>query len=141
VRSWLRHCATGRKVAGSIPFCPHCGPDVDSVANRNEYQYYFIEVRSFRCLGLTTIPPPCVDYMRSWSLSLLEPSGSVRAYTGIPLPLPFYPFHILCVSFCYVYSNTEKFIALSVHTPHESTVFSVRMANITFCCKIAPQTG
>jgi hypothetical protein len=44
-RSWLRHCATSLKVAGSIPdraiFRPHCGPGVDSVSNRNEYHEYF----------------------------------------------------------------------------------------------------
>jgi hypothetical protein len=48
-RSWWRHCATSRKVAGSI----HCnfllvfirlpyGPGVDSASNRNEYQGYFL---------------------------------------------------------------------------------------------------
>jgi len=46
------HCATSRKVAGSIPddgigifhwqsFRPHCGPGVDSASNSNEYQEYF----------------------------------------------------------------------------------------------------
>jgi hypothetical protein len=49
-RSWLRHYATTRKVAGSIPneviglfqftetFQPHYGTGVDSASNRNEYQ-------------------------------------------------------------------------------------------------------
>jgi len=53
-RSWLRHCATCRKVAGSIPdgviaifhltqsFRPQYGPGVDSASNRNEYQEYFL---------------------------------------------------------------------------------------------------
>ena len=52
-RSWLRHCATSRKVAGSIPdgvtgifltqsFWPHYGPGVDSASNRNEDQEYFM---------------------------------------------------------------------------------------------------
>jgi len=48
------HCATSRKVAGSIPdgvsleffieyfFWLHCGPGVDSASNRNEYQEYFL---------------------------------------------------------------------------------------------------
>jgi hypothetical protein len=46
-RSWLRHCATSRKVAGSIhdrvigflqwqSFRPHYGPGVDSDSNRNK---------------------------------------------------------------------------------------------------------
>jgi hypothetical protein len=44
-RSWLRHCSTSRKVAGSIPdgvigiflsFRSYYGPGVDSSSNRNE---------------------------------------------------------------------------------------------------------
>ena len=36
-RSWLRHCATSRKGAGSIPdgVQPHYGPGIDSASNRN----------------------------------------------------------------------------------------------------------
>jgi hypothetical protein len=48
--TWLRHYATSRKVACSIPdevivffnwpnhFQPHFGPSVDSASNRNEHQ-------------------------------------------------------------------------------------------------------
>jgi hypothetical protein len=53
VAQWLRHCATNRKVAGSIPdgvigifhwqsFRPHNGRGVDWTSNRNEYQEYFL---------------------------------------------------------------------------------------------------
>ena len=54
VAQWLRCCATNRKVAGSIPagvsgffvdikfFRSYCGPGVDSVYKRNEYQEYFM---------------------------------------------------------------------------------------------------
>ena len=57
-RSWLRHCATSRKVAGSIPdgvigifsltlsFRPHYGPGVDSASNRNECQEYFLGIKA-----------------------------------------------------------------------------------------------
>jgi hypothetical protein len=56
VAQWLRHCATYRKVAGSIPdgvigvffdisFRQHCGPEVDSASNINEYQEYFLGVK------------------------------------------------------------------------------------------------
>jgi hypothetical protein len=55
-RSWLRHCATSRNAAGSIPgghwilsltqsFWLHCGPGVDSASNRNEYQDCFLAVK------------------------------------------------------------------------------------------------
>ena len=58
VAQWLRNCATNRKVSGSIPdgvsgffvdiksFRSHYGPGVDSASNRNEYQEYFLGVKS-----------------------------------------------------------------------------------------------
>jgi len=93
-RSLLRHCATSRKVAGSIPvgvleffiviiLPTHNGPGVDSASNRNEYQEYFLGGKGGRCVGLTTLPP-------SWnlgSLKLLEPSGPVQACNWIVLRL------------------------------------------------------
>jgi hypothetical protein len=56
-RSWLRHCATSRKVAGSIPdvvikifhkqyFRPHYSPGIDSASKRNEYQEYMLGVKA-----------------------------------------------------------------------------------------------
>jgi hypothetical protein len=44
-RSWLRHSATNRKVAGSVPdgvIVRHYVPGVDSASNRNEYREYFL---------------------------------------------------------------------------------------------------
>ena len=58
VAQWLRCCATDRKVSGSIPasvigflidiksFRLHCGPEVDSASNRNEYQEHFLGVKA-----------------------------------------------------------------------------------------------
>jgi len=58
VAQWSRHCATNRKVAGSIPdevsgffidvksFRSHYGPGVDSASNRNEYQEHFLLVKA-----------------------------------------------------------------------------------------------
>ena len=55
---WLSCSATNRKVAASISagvsgffidiksFRSHCGPGVDSVSNRNEYQEYFLGVKA-----------------------------------------------------------------------------------------------
>jgi hypothetical protein len=48
----LRHCATSRKVAGSILdgvtgiFHWHNPSGVDSSSNRNEYQEYFLGVKA-----------------------------------------------------------------------------------------------
>ena len=96
-RSWLRHCPTSRKVAGSIPdgvsleffigiilpaaLCP----GVDSASNRNEYQEYFLESKGGRCFGLTTLQPLCADCLQIWNLP--EPSEPVQACNSIALPL------------------------------------------------------
>jgi len=57
VAQWLRCCVTNRKVAGSFPavsgffidiksFRSHYGPGVDTASNRNEYQEYFLGVKT-----------------------------------------------------------------------------------------------
>jgi hypothetical protein len=60
-RSWLRHYATSRKVAGSSPdevdffnLPTLSSPVVDSASNRNEYQESSWGVKGGRRLGLTT---------------------------------------------------------------------------------------
>jgi len=55
-------------------------PRVDSVANRNEYQEYFLEGKEGRCVGLTTLPPSCADCLEIW-----EPQtpGTLRACPGL----------------------------------------------------------
>ena len=53
-RTWLRHYATSRKVAGSVTdgvngifYCFNLsGPGVDQSSNRNEYQIYFQGVKA-----------------------------------------------------------------------------------------------
>ena len=91
-RSWLRHCATSRKVAGSIPdgvigifycqnpSCPHYGTGVDLTSNRNEYQEYFLEFKGGRCEGLTTLPPSCADFIEIWES---QTHGKLRACSGL----------------------------------------------------------
>jgi len=58
VAQWLRFCAANRKVAGLIPagvsgffidikaFRSHYGPGINSASNRNEYQEYFLGVKT-----------------------------------------------------------------------------------------------
>ena len=73
-RSWLKHYATSRKVAGSIPDgvivmfhwrdpSAAIWPWVESASNRNEYQQYFGEGKGGRCAGLTTLPPSYSDFL------------------------------------------------------------------------------
>jgi len=83
-KRWLRHSATSRKVAGSIPddftgnfhwhksFRPRYDHGVDSASNRNEYQEYFLGVKTAGASGWPYhLHVPIV--LKSVSLSLLEP--------------------------------------------------------------------
>ena len=75
VAQWLRCYATNRKVAGSIPdgvigiFHGHNPSDrtmalgSTQTSNRNEYQEYFLGVKSGRCVRLTTLAPSCAVVM------------------------------------------------------------------------------
>jgi hypothetical protein len=108
---WLRHFATSRKVAGSIPdgvtgifhspwsFRPHCVTGVESASVGNEYQEYLFGGKDGRCVQLIYhLNVPIV--MKSRSLNLLELSRPVQACTGIALPLP------LSVFFCYIFRSS-----------------------------------
>ena len=89
--SGFRHCATNRKVAGSIPrwchskfsliypFRPHYGPGIDPASNRNEYQEYFLGGKGGRCVGLATLPPSCADCLEIWEP---QPPGILWACPG-----------------------------------------------------------
>ena len=81
-RSWLRHCVTSRKVAGSIFHWYNSSgrSGVDSAYNRNEYQEYFLGGKGGLCLGLTTLPPSCDDCLE---ICELEPHGSLLACQGL----------------------------------------------------------
>jgi hypothetical protein len=76
-RSWLRHCATNRKVAGSIPDGVNGtrhGPAVDRpLTEISQYQEYFLEDEDGRCLGLSTLTPSCAVYLEIW-----KPQGLSR---------------------------------------------------------------
>ena len=52
-------------------------PGFDSVSNRNEYQDYFLGGKGGRCVGLTTLPPSCANY-----LEILDPEqhGTLWAF-------------------------------------------------------------
>jgi hypothetical protein len=74
---WLRHCATNRKIAGSIPdgvtgFFHWYNPSGHTVALRS--------TQPLTC----HLHVPIV--LKSGSLNLLEPSGPVTACNGIALP-------------------------------------------------------
>jgi len=90
VAQWLRFCVANRKVAGSIPagvsgsfidikfFRSHYGPGVDSASNRNEYQEYFLGIKTAGAV-----------VTKSGNLNFLEPSVPVQACSGTDFPLQF----------------------------------------------------
>jgi len=61
-------------------FRPHYGPGVDSDFNRNKYQEYFLCGKGGRCLGVTTLPPSCADFLEIWEPQL---PGNLRACPGL----------------------------------------------------------
>jgi len=83
--SWLRHCATIRMVASSIPvgvtgIIETIGPGIDSASSRNKYQEYFLECKGGRCVGLTTLPPSCSDCLEIWEP---QPPGTLRTCSDL----------------------------------------------------------
>jgi hypothetical protein len=100
-RSWLRHYATSRKVAASIPdgvigICNWHNPSdrtkalgstqpLTEMSTRN----IFWGVEAVCTWGSQPYHLHVPTVLKSGSFSLLEPSGPVQACNGIALPLPF----------------------------------------------------
>jgi hypothetical protein len=91
-RSWLRYCATNRKVVGSIPngaigiFHWH-NPSGHTLALGLTQPLTEVSTRNIswggkggRCIGLTTLPPSCADCLEIWEL---QPPGTLRASPGL----------------------------------------------------------
>jgi hypothetical protein len=89
-RSWLRHCATRRKVAGSIPdgvviFYSHnpsgrimalgLTQPLTEMSTNNIFGY-----KGGRCVRLTTLPPSCVFCLDIWEP---QPPATLRACPGL----------------------------------------------------------
>jgi hypothetical protein len=46
-----------------VVFSVRYGPGVESASIRNEYQQYFLWGKGGWCVGLTTLPPSCADFL------------------------------------------------------------------------------
>jgi hypothetical protein len=123
-RSWLRHCATSRKVAGSIPdgvigiFHGHnssghtMAVGVNSASNRNNYQECFLGIKAVGAYGGQPYHLQVPTVLKSGSLNLLEPLRPVQGCNGMALHLPL-TFHSIYTkkSCCYhAKINIEGFI-------------------------------
>jgi hypothetical protein len=83
----LRHCATNRKVAGSIPdavtgfFHGHNSSGRTMALGSSQPLSEMITRniswgKGGRCEGLTTLPPSCADYVKIWEP---QPPGTLMA--------------------------------------------------------------
>jgi hypothetical protein len=104
-RSSFTRYVSNRKVAGSIhdgvigifhshsPFGRAMTPGVDSVCNRNEYQEDLLGGKDGRCVGLTTLPPSCANFLEilgastSWNPSDLSRPAMGLLYSYVKYPL------------------------------------------------------
>jgi hypothetical protein len=64
-------------------FRPHYGPGVESASNRNEYQKYILGGKGGRYVDWQPCHLHVPIYLKSGSLSLLEPSGLSRSVMGL----------------------------------------------------------
>ena len=91
-RSWLKHCATSRKVWGSIPegvigiFYSH-NPSGRIMALGMTQPLTEMSTRNIswggkggRCVGLKTLPPSCADCLEIWEP---QPPGTLRTCPGL----------------------------------------------------------
>jgi len=98
-RGWLRHCATSRKIAGSIPdgvigiFHWH-NPSGRTTALGSTQPLTEMSTRNISWgvkaageYGWQSYHLHVPNVLKSGSLNLLEPSGPVQACSGIALPL------------------------------------------------------
>ena len=53
-------------------FRPHCGREVDTASNRNEYQEYLLGGKGGRYVRLTTLPPSYADFLEIWQPQSFE---------------------------------------------------------------------
>ena len=67
----------------SLTFRSHCGPGVDSAPNRNEYQEYFLGVKSGRCVRLTTYYHPVPLSRNLRTVTSWNPLGLSRPVMGL----------------------------------------------------------
>ena len=57
-------------------FQPHCGSEVNSPSNRNEYQKYLVGSKDSQCVEVETLPASCADCLQIWQP---QPSGTLWA--------------------------------------------------------------
>ena len=108
-------------------FRSHYGPWVDSASNRNEYQEYFLGVKSGRCIRLINLPPSCAVVMKSGNLNFLEPSAPLQACNGTDLPFCFRLFKSVHYHFL---SNPSQFVTKNHLTQWNQYICNWLLSNL-----------
>ena len=128
----MRHCATSRKVAGSIPdgvngFFHSRNPSGRTMAPGSTQPLTEMSTRNIswgkggRCVGLTTLPPSCADCLEIWEP---QPPGTLRAFqacNGIALPLP------LPYMYYFIITQNVREILLNTFVPYYVLLITGRM--------------
>jgi hypothetical protein len=81
VAQWVRHCATNRKVAGSIPDCVIGIFYWHNPSGR--VPGIFSGGKGSPCVGLTTLPPSCADCLNLGASTSWNPQGLSRLVMGL----------------------------------------------------------
>ena len=86
-RSWLRYCATSRKVAGSIHWNFSFSMALDSSLPLSEMSTWAISWggNGGRCLQLTNLSPSCAYFLEIQAASISCPKGLSRPAQGYTL--------------------------------------------------------
>jgi hypothetical protein len=121
----LRHCATSRKVAGSIPdgviditLPAALWPWGYSASDRNKYQEYFLGVKAAGAWGLQSYHLHVPTVLKSGSLNFLETSGTVAAYVFL-LFSSFLSFLYYCILAGSSYAKCDQSSLPSFVLPHQ----------------------
>jgi hypothetical protein len=63
-RSWVRFPMGSLRFFVDFTLPAYYAPGVDSDSQRNEYQKSSLKDKGDRCVGLTTLPHPCTDFLK-----------------------------------------------------------------------------
>ena len=99
----------------------HNGTGFDLDLNKNEYQEYFLAGKGGRCVGLTTLPPSCADYLEIWEP---QPPGNLWVCSRPVLELLY-----LCIS-CILWADCSAYTAGRLYCVYcRPTVVSILKAD------------
>ena len=124
-------------------FRSHYGPGVDSTSNRNEYQEYFLGVKTGRCVRLTSLPTSWAIVTYFGNLNSLEPSGNLGPailnlltpnvdYSGRTAPLT----SKCCILYIYSTNTGTENFKHGINSPFFPLKNAVCLKNLTYLVSV-----